>query len=522
MNNGLSDAHVGKHATNGSTAHELPIAIIGAGPVGLAAAAHLVERNMPFVLFEAGSRVGHSALAWGHVQLFSPWQYCIDPAAARLLETTGWQAPDPESYPTGRALVEQYLAPLAAHEAITPHVRLNRRVTDVARVGFDKMKTEGRERAPFQLHIAGTDGEEEIVYARAVIDASGTYTTPNPLGANGLPAVGERALADRIFYGIPDVLGRERTRYAGRRVLVAGSGHSAFNAILDLAALAEQEQDTSITWVVRRGEMGQAYGGGANDALPARGALGERIRALVERGVVQLITGWRTDRLERTDDGIVAFAGEQVLAPVDEIIVATGLRPDLAMLGELRVGLDPAVEAPAALAPLIDPNIHSCGTVPPHGADELVHPEPGFYMIGMKSYGRAPTFLMLTGYEQARSVVAALAGDWEAARRVELTLPETGVCSGPVVAGGGTNLIALTPVGAGVAVSSLNSDLVLADSGVQTAAATGCCGGPAPAGADACCVKDADAKAAGLSGCGCGTAAVASAEPVAAGGACCG
>lgn len=537
MTNGLLDAHVEKQATHAATARELPIVIIGAGPVGLATAAHLVERKMPFVVFEAGPRIGHSALDWGHVQLFSPWQYCIDPAAARLLETTGWQAPDPESYPTGRALVEQYLAPLAAHEAITPHVRLNRRVVAVARAGFDKMKTEGRERAPFQLHVAREDGAEEIVYARAVIDASGTYSTPNPLGASGLPAAGERALADRIVYGIPDALGRERHRYAGKRVLVAGSGHSAFNAILDLAALAEQVPDTSITWVVRRGEMARAYGGGANDALPARGALGKRIRALVEGGVVQLITGWRTDRLARTPDGIVAFAGDQALAPVDEIIVATGLRPDLAMLGELRLGLDPAVEAPTALAPLIDPNVHSCGTVPPHGADELIHPEPNFYMIGMKSYGRAPTFLLLTGYEQARSVVAALAGDWEAARRVELTLPETGVCSGPVAAGagvassccsptlaapvGGTNLIALTPVGAGVAASAFNRDLLLADSGAQ-AAASGCCGGPAPVGADACCVKDADAKAAGQDGCGCGTAEATSSEPVVAAGACCG
>ena len=416
-------------------------------------------------------------------------------------------------------------------------MRLNRRVTDVTRAGFDKMKTDGREFAPFQLYITGADGEEEIMNARAVIDASGTYSTPNPLGASGLPAAGERALADRIYYGIPDVLGRERARYAGKRALVAGSGHSAFNAVLDLAALTEQVPDTSITWIVRRGEMGQAYGGGANDALPARGALGQCIRALVERGVVQLISGWRTDRLARTPDGIVAFAGEQALAPMDEIIVATGLRPDLTMLGELRLGLDPAVEAPTALAPLIDPNVHSCGTVPPHGVDELMHPEPNFYVIGMKSYGRAPTFLLLTGYEQARSVVAALAGDWEAARRVELTLPETGVCSGPVAAGGGaassccaptlaapvsgTNLISLTPVGAGVTASTLNIDLVLADSGAQAVAATGCCGGPAPAGADACCVKDADAKAAGQDGCGCGTAAVASSEPVAAG-ACCG
>jgi thioredoxin reductase len=520
--------------------NSLPIAIIGGGPIGLAAAAHLSERNLPFVVFEAGPRVGHSALAWGQVQMFSPWKYAVDPAAARLLEPTGWRAPDPESYPTGRALVEQYLDPLAAHPTIAPHLRIYSRVVAVARAGFDKMKTEGRERAPFQLHIARDDGDEEIVFARAVIDASGTYTTPNPLGANGLPAAGERALADRIFYGIPDVLGRDRARYAGKRVLVAGSGHSAFNAILDLAALAEQEQGTSVTWVVRRPRSdvptGRLYGGAANDALPARGALGQRIRALVERGVVQLIAGWRTDRLARTPDGIVAFAGDQSLAPVDEIVVATGLRPDLAMLGELRLGLDPAVEAPAALAPLIDPNIHSCGTVPPHGADELAHPEPDFYMIGMKSYGRAPTFLLLTGYEQARSVVAALAGDLEAARRVELTLPETGVCSGPVTAGAvassccgpalaapasGTDLISLTPIGVGGAAPASNLR-VLAASRARDVAATGCCGGPAPAGTDACCVKDADAKAAGEDGCGCGVAAVTSAEPVVATGGCCG
>lgn len=478
----------------------LPIAIIGAGPVGLAAAAHLVEYNLPFIVLEAGARVGDSALAWGHVQMFSPWQYDIDAAAKRLLETTGWHAPDPESFPTGRALVEDYLAPLASHPAIAPFVRLNSRVVAVTRAGFDKMKTKGREQASFQLHIARRDGGEGMLRARAIIDASGTYSTPNPLGASGLPAKGERALAEHIFYGIPNVLGSARARYARKRVLVAGSGHSAFNAILDLAALAEQVPETSITWVVRRGEMAQAYGGGENDALPARGQLGQRIRALVERGVIQLITGWRTDRLERTEDGIVVFAGDQSLAPVDEIIVATGLRPDLTMLSELRLNLDSAVEAPTALAPLIDPNFHSCGTVRPHGVDELTQPEPNFYIIGMKSYGRAPTFLLMTGYEQARSVVAALAGDWQAARRVELVLPETGVCSGPVVAGGATSsccgptiaspstsagLITLLPVTAGVKSAALSLTAVAEPSSCcAVEVQSTCC---APSDKDDCC-----------------------------------
>ena len=477
-----------------------PVAIIGGGPVGLAAAAHLAERGLPFLVLEAGPEAGHSVLSWGHVQLFSPWRYSLDKAALRLLESTGWEAPDPESYPTGRALVEQYLAPLATHPAIAPHLRIGQRVVAITREGVDKLSNAGREDAPFLLHIERADGGEELVRAGAVIDASGTYGSPNPLGASGLPAIGERAAAASIFYGIPDVLGVQRERYAGRRGLVAGSGHSAFNALLDLAALAGEAPGTEITWAVRRGDerMGQAYGGGANDALPARGELGQRIRSLVDRGAVKLVTGWRTDRVERTPEGLVVHAGTRSLNPVDEIVVATGLRPDLTPLAELRLGLDPAVEAPTALAPLIDPNFHSCGTVRPHGVDELSHPETDFYMIGMKSYGRAPTFLLLTGYEQARSVTAALAGDWEAARRVELELPETGVCSGPVAAGGGVASSCCGPADAIVPATSLISLTPVAPSLISLTPApadSSCC---APTVQATCCEPEAKTDCCGV------------------------
>ena len=110
-----------------------------------------------------------------------------------------------------------------------------------------------------------------------------------------------------------------------------------------------------------------------------------------------------------------SLAGKPFSLFVDRIVVATGFRPDLSFLGEIRIALDPVVEAPPALAPLIDPNFHSCGTVPAHGITELAHPEPGFTIVGSKSYGRAPTFLMATGYEQVRSVVADIAGDHVAA-----------------------------------------------------------------------------------------------------------
>jgi thioredoxin reductase len=407
----------------------LPVAVIGAGPVGLAAAAHLGARRQKFVLLEAGTSVGAHVRAWGHVQVFSPWRYNVDPVARELLLASGWVEPDGDVLPAGGEIVAQYLEPLAKCPEIEPHVRFGSRVVAVARAGYDKMKSAGRERAPFELSVRTVAGEERLL-ARAVIDASGTYGGPNPLGGNGLAAIGEETGRARIFYGIPDVLGGARARYAGRSVAVVGSGHSAFNALLDLARLAASEPATAITWVVRRAEVGAAYGGGPADALPARGSLGERLRALVEGGRIRLVTGFHTSRLRQRGAGLglVAADGREV-GPFDEIVAVTGFRPDLAMLGELRLDLDPAVESPRALAPLIDPNLHSCGTVPPHGAEELRHPEPGLFVVGMKSYGRAPTFLMLTGYEQVRSVVAELCGDHEAAWRVELTLPPTGVCS---------------------------------------------------------------------------------------------
>ena len=171
-----------------------------------------------------------------------------------------------------------------------------------------------------------------------------------------------------------------------------------------------------------------SLGGGAADQLPARGALGRAVRRLLDDGAIELVTAFQTEGIGRDGDRVVVVDGRRSLV-VDEVIAATGFRPDLALLGELRLELDDRVEAPRLLAPLIDPNVHSCGSVPPHGVDELSHPDAGVYVVGMKSYGRAPTFLLRTGYEQVRSVAAALAGDWEAARQVELVLPETGVCS---------------------------------------------------------------------------------------------
>lgn len=406
----------------------LPVVIVGAGPVGLAAASHALARNLTPRVFEAGPSAGAGIRRWGHVRMFSPWKFNVDNAAVEILGRHGWVMPDGERYPTGDDLADYYLEPLARTRDLAPRITFNTRVVAVARQDRDLMKDEGRDSAPYVVRVAGPNGEEDLL-AQAVVDASGTIETPAALGASGLAALGERAAADRIFYGIPDVLGTHRARYEGRRVLVVGSGHSALNALLDLAQLATQDGLTQITWAIRRAALGQLLGGARNDQLEERGRLGARVRALLDAGRFELVTGFRLDRLEAAPEGLVASAGTRRLRAVDEIIAATGFRPDWSILSEVRLDLDAAVQSPRALAPLIDPNVHSCGTVRPHGADELKHPDANIFAIGMKSYGRAPTFLMLTGYEQARSVVSAIAGDWAAARRVELELPETGVCS---------------------------------------------------------------------------------------------
>ncbi|MCX4605992.1 NAD(P)-binding domain-containing protein [Streptomyces anulatus] len=418
---------------NAPATNELPVVVIGAGPTGLAAAVHLIDRGIEPVVLEAGPTAATAVRDWAHVRLFSTWGEVVDPAAEKLLAPTGWTRPDPETYPSGGDWAEQYLLPLAA--ALGDRIHLDARVTGVSRTGRDRIVDAGRDRQPFVVHFAHADGREERIFARAVIDASGTWSTPSPAGASGLPALGEKAAADRITYRVPDLADPAvRARYAGRRTAVIGSGASAFTALASLAALAESGDGTGTTgvWVLRRGLSDSTFGGGDADQLPARGALGLAAKAAVEDGHMDAVTGFRTEAIERDTAGRLVLVGEDGRRPdaVDEVIVLTGLRPDLGFLDELRLGLDERLQAPTELAPLIDPNQHSCGTVYPHGHRELSHPEPGVYLVGMKSYGRAPTFLAMTGYEQVRSVAAALAGDLEAADRVELTLPETGVCGG--------------------------------------------------------------------------------------------
>ncbi len=410
---------------------DLPVVVVGAGPIGLAAAAELRERGLTPLVFERGSGAGAAVAEWNHIRLFSRWSEVIDPAARRLLDQSGWNAPDDEAYLTGQEWVREYLVPLAA--ALGDAVQFGTEVVGVARRGRDRVVDAGRDTEPLSVHIRRADGTEERVLAQAVIDASGTWGNPNPLGGEGLAALGEKAAADVIEYRVPNLDDPAvRAQYAGKHTAIAGGGHSALNAIVALAALEKDTPGTRITWILRRGDITSTFGGGEADQLPARGALGLKAKKAVDDGLLHVVTGFRTAAVEPAGQDQVALISDnaQRVEGVDRVVVLTGFRPELSWLSEIRLGLDPVLQAPIELAPLIDPNVHSCGTVYPHGAKELSHPEPGFYLAGMKSYGRAPTFLAMTGYEQVRSIGAAIAGDHDAAARVELILPETGVCGG--------------------------------------------------------------------------------------------
>lgn len=461
-----------------SASSDQPVVVIGAGPVGLAAAAELVERGIKFVVLESGSSAGSAIDSWGHVRLFSPWRYDIAPAARRLLEADGWAAPDLDDLPTGHDLVDTYLAPLAKLPMLAEHIRYHARVVAITRDGLDRLRTAGRDAAPFLIRLA--DGED--ITASAVIDASGTWSTPNVLGASGIPAHGEQEAAGLIDSALPDVLGADRDDYAGRHTLVVGAGHSGANTLLALAQLANEEPRTTISWAIRTGTPARTYGGGEADALPARGALGSRVQALVDSGRITLLAGFSAHRIETGGSSVTVTTRDGRTVTADRIVSATGFRPDHTIAAELRLDLDPVMASTRALAPLIDPNEHSCGTVPPHGVDELSHPESGYYAVGAKSYGRAPTFLMATGYEQVRSIVAALAGDWDAAREVHLDLPETGVCSSSTALGEedrgsccGTPTSAQAPQGLATGISGGLLSLPILNN-PPAATSAGCCG----------------------------------------------
>ena len=410
----------------------LPIAIIGGGPVGLAAAAHLKKGNHNFILFESGESVGANILSWGHVKVFSPWKYNIDKVAESFLVEAGVAIPNKEFVSTGKQIVTEYLQPLAQLDGIRENIHLNSNVIAIGKKGLDKMKTVDRDNRPFTIQVNEND-KFRIYEAKAVIDATGTWKNPNPVGSGGVFAIGELENSTYFNYGMPDIAGADIEKYANKTVLIVGGGHSAIGSVLALDDIRKKHPDTKIHWLLRKENISDVYGGQEADALESRGALGIRIEKLVNSGAVEIHTPVHIHEIENKGGKLTIIGTKNsetlLVEGIDAVVSSTGSRPDFGFLREVRFDADAALESVAQLAELIDPNIHSCGTVRPHGEAELRQKEKGFYIVGMKSYGRAPTFLMATGYEQIRSIVAYINGDFEGAKKVELDLPETGVCS---------------------------------------------------------------------------------------------
>lgn len=380
-------------------------------------------------MIERAPTVGGNIASWRHIRLFSNWGMNIDPAARRLLSRANWREPDSAAFPTGGELVDEYLAPLARTPQVAEHLRLNTTVQAVTRVGLDKTAQEDwRTTTPFRLHLH-EEGRERYLQASAVIDASGNFLTPNPLGGEGSAAIGESRVARAVRYGIPDVEDREKALYLGKRTLVVGSGHSAFNALVLLSTLVAQDPRTKIVWAVRRADAKTLLGARAGEPLEARTRLTDGVREMLARGALTVVSDFWATHIEETGAGIVVYDEDRALAPVDRIICATGYRPNLSMLRELQVALDPTFECPKQIANLVDARRFPCGSAPPHGIDKLMHPETGLFIVGQKSYGRASTFLLTAGYEQVRSIAAALAGDREASQRTEIVMP-AGSCGG--------------------------------------------------------------------------------------------
>lgn len=412
-----------------------PVIIIGGGPVGLAAAAHLCQRDMDFLLLELGSRVGDSVAEWGHVEMFSSWSLNTDPVAVQMLSSASWKRNDPDKFPTGHDLVEKYLEPLSRLPQIAPRILLNRKVRNVSRQQGKRFTN--RSSSPFVLNTFNIETQEtERFYANQVIDASGTWKSPSPLGGFGYEIQGEEN--EKIATGIPSVLDSHRETYLGKDTVVIGSGHSAIAVLNDLVELKRQAGNGKVTWIVR---SDKTEGGACKPAiLPGRGELESGARSLYEKNEIRLINNFYAQSISEKSDGKLFIngirEGRKSLVETDRIVATTGCRPDITMTRELQLQYDHLFECPVGVSELIVAAGARGEAIPaPHGYKAVLHPEPGYYVVGMKSHGRAQNFFLMSGYEQVRSVCAYVCGDIEAANKVEFEYPEDGVCGGACAEG---------------------------------------------------------------------------------------
>ena len=392
------------------------VAIIGAGPVGLEAALAATEAGLPFTLYEAGDRAGHNVLSWGHVTLFTGWDLNVSPRMRRWLEAAGHEVPSGDDSPNGRALVARVLQPIAELPAIATRLRLGTRVLSVAREGLlkhEEIASAERAARPFRLLIRASDGRERIESADMVVDCTGTWEVPNALGEGGIPAPGEAACADRVVRHIPDIR-RDPDEWAGRRILVVGGGHSAQTVARSLAVLARDNPATRVTWALRHPEPSLETID--DDPLPARSRLTRAARELATGDApgLEALAGVSVHALERNGDGVHVCLkrrdGSTSTRVVDRIVAMCGYVGDHTLYRQLQVHECYATAAPMKLSAALLAGSASgdCMDQKSFGARALDNPEPGFLILGCKSYGRNTTFLMRVGWAQVDEVFGPL------------------------------------------------------------------------------------------------------------------
>lgn len=368
------------------------VAVLGAGPTGLEAALAAHERGWAVRVFEQAPQVAGFVRDWAHVRMFTPWSMNLSPRVQQLLGEPA------AGCPTGA----EFAAHLDRVAAVLPAetFTFSTRVHAVARVGLlkgDEIGTSSRAQRAFRLLVTGADEAERVETADVVLDCTGTYGNPNPTGHGGIPALGEKSV--RVLRRIPEV----DSSWHGRRVLLVGAGNSAQTAARDLVAAG-----ADLCWAVRRSEP--TFGAVENDTLPDRAALVASSRQIQRAGKV--IAGVVVEAMTPAGSAVrVTLQGEDGRrdVTVDAVVSLTGSAPDASLYRQLQVHECYATEGPISLAAtLLGSAGGDCLTQTSAGVEALRNPEPRFFLLGSKSYGRNNTFLLRVGWEQVAEVFAAL------------------------------------------------------------------------------------------------------------------
>ena len=398
-------------------------AVLGAGPVGLEAALYTAALGMDVTVYERGEEIAANVRDWGHVTMFSPFGMNYSPLGAALLTEAGHSFPQDGAYQSGAEYVENYLRPLAGLPLLAGRIRLGARVVSVGKDGLAKGDLIGQKtrlERPFRLLVQRSDGTEWISHTDVVLDCTGMYDNPNWLGNGGIPALGERALRERISYRLPDILGAERESYAGKTTLLAGDGHSATTTLLKLLKLAREEPGTRVVWLTNH-DRTPCLPVIPRDPLPRRAALVEKANRAAAEGDPNLvrISGGLVEEIRETPNGefrvCIGTKPPREVA-VDRIVANVGYSPDNSLYRELQVHECYASRGPMNLAAALlaaGGDGDDCLAVPPLGAATLQNPEPGFFILGSKSYGKGFNFLLKTGLEQIRDVFTLIHGQSE-------------------------------------------------------------------------------------------------------------